>query len=163
MSQIDSKTSATSPPVSSGEQVPYFLREEFFPPLTWVVEDFVQEAQTKEQLKKYLLSYVENNNKSFLSKIFNSNFDVRTLFLPSGELQKLKDLSKIDFEQLNVEFKKEVEELRNTLVSSVVSRPYSETQKYTTARDLASAIQFLTRSLRGDGKNGEGWISPTRF
>jgi len=132
------------------EVCPNFLRDSTFPPLTWTVEDFVQEippAHEKEGATGWLRTYLtttDNSTQPYLTKLFD-NLTVKTLFLPAIEKKQLQNLSLMRFEELTTDFRSEVADLRRHLIKNSRSKPFDD--KKLTGRTLGAAVQFLVNGL----------------
>lgn len=154
------------------EDTPDFLRFDVFPPLTWVVEDFVQDLPQQfkdEGATGWLRTYLKGSNvgdvakddagdvakvtdpkakrekSDFLRKVFQ-DVRVHTLFLPATGREQLKDLSRLRFGELTPEFREEIAELRSHILSGLQARTSNGLP--VTGRGLASTIQFLVRGLQ---------------
>lgn len=152
--------------VHASDKVPEFLLTESFPPLTWVVEDFVQELPARFQqegatgwLTTYLSeSYssgirrergsVGNANKTednFITKVFR-DVRVHTLFLPATTKQQLQDLSQLSWNELTNEYRTEVEALRQYLLRNIHARRFQGSKA--TGAALASSMHFIVQALQ---------------
>ncbi|KAF4727746.1 hypothetical protein FOZ63_005524 [Perkinsus olseni] len=130
----------------ASSDIPAFLSAKSFPPLTWVVEDFVQDmaasqggasqamdesAIATEWLKSYLTEdskrfddsddTYEESDRTYLARLFPS-LTVHTLFLPATSKSQLKDLSQLSWPELTDEFRNEVTALRGELFTTVRSK-----------------------------------------
>jgi len=129
---------------------PNFLREAHFPPLTWVVEDFVQEIPqeyTEGGATQWLTSYLstpDNATQPYIVRLFK-DLTVKTLFLPATNKKALRDLSKLEFHELTADFRDEVKDLRRHLLSNSVPKPFDDQPM--TGKTLAQALSFLVRGL----------------
>mmetsp|Transcript_64893 Transcript_64893/g.120751 ORF Transcript_64893/g.120751 Transcript_64893/m.120751 type:complete len:863 (-) Transcript_64893:164-2752(-) len=163
------RTSAEDP----GTDTPEFLSSKSFPPLTWVVEDFVQEIpevhwRERDAATSWLKSYLSKVNASnlaggaaedemtstlptstagdyLLGRLY-SDIKVHTLFLPATSKDQLQDLSKVGWEQLTPEFRREVEVLRKHITTRLTARRFE--QGPMTGRTLARALGFIVQALQ---------------
>eukprot|EP00397_Hematodinium_sp_SG-2012_P003830 GEMP01003839.1.p1 GENE.GEMP01003839.1~~GEMP01003839.1.p1 ORF type:complete len:784 (+),score=158.65 GEMP01003839.1:152-2503(+) len=130
---------------------PNFLRDSNFPPLTWTVEDFVQEIPVEHGsggatawLKTYLTP-LENSTQPYLTKLFKE-LTVKTLFLPAVEKKHLQDLSKLRFDELTPDFRREVDDLRTHLLKNTKAKPFHK--HALTGRTFTKALQFVVDGLQ---------------
>eukprot|EP00930_Biecheleria_cincta_P084705 TRINITY_DN74154_c0_g1_i1.p1 TRINITY_DN74154_c0_g1~~TRINITY_DN74154_c0_g1_i1.p1 ORF type:complete len:900 (+),score=135.61 TRINITY_DN74154_c0_g1_i1:83-2782(+) len=147
---------------SLSTQEPDFLRTDGFPPLTWVVEDFVQELPDRfrqEGTTGWLRTYLEGSGldddstggkhrqhkSDFLNKVFH-DVRVHTLFLPATGRDQLQDLSRLGWHDLTQEFRSEVGDLRRHLLTGLHARQASG--KATNGPALARSLQFIVRGLQ---------------
>lgn len=147
---------------SISSQEPDFLRTEGFPPLTWVVEDFVQELPDRfrqEGTTGWLRTYLEGSGSDddsavgnslrhksdFLNKVFHDT-RVHTLFLPATGRDQLQDLSRLGWHDLTPEFRTEIGDLRRHLLTGLHARQASG--KATSGPALARSLQFIIRGLQ---------------
>lgn len=146
-------------------EAPDFLRAEGFPPLTWVVEDFVQEVSPRvrdEGATGWLRTYLEESSEDedspeqatdtkalrrseLLMKVYQE-VRVHTLFLPATSREQLRDLSKMRWHQLTEEFRAEVHELRQHILRTLQARRSGG--RSMTGPSLAQALQFIVRGLQ---------------
>mmetsp|Transcript_150121 Transcript_150121/g.279877 ORF Transcript_150121/g.279877 Transcript_150121/m.279877 type:complete len:856 (-) Transcript_150121:19-2586(-) len=149
--------------VHASERVPDFLLTESFPPLTWVVEDFVQELPPRfqqEGMTGYLTTYLAESgagrekatpgstNKTednFITKVFR-DVRVHTLFLPATKKEQLQDLSRLSWDELTKEYRAEVEALRQYLLRNIRARRFQG--KTATGTALANAMHFVVQALQ---------------
>jgi len=130
---------------------PEFLSARSFPPLTWVVEDFVQEREDvdvdsgKSWLRTYYSQKVDPLKVPFLESVFK-NLTVRTLFLPATNRESLVDLSKLRFEELTSEFKREVGNLRRHLLKNLMARQFEGNAM--TASTFERILRFIVQNLQ---------------
>ncbi|CAE7254775.1 dnaK [Symbiodinium sp. CCMP2456] len=135
---------------------PEFLSVRSFPPLTWVVEDFVQEfpeahAYSSDPATAWLRSYLSYANDTsgdevhILSKLY-SDVKVKTLFLPATSKPELQDLSKLQWSQLTPEFKKELGELKTHVLGSLQARSFEGEPM--TGRTLERSLRFIVQGLQ---------------
>ncbi|CAE7689644.1 dnaK [Symbiodinium microadriaticum] len=135
---------------------PEFLSVRSFPPLTWVVEDFVQEfpeahAYASDPATAWLRSYLSYANDTsgeevhILSKLY-SDVKVKTLFLPATSKPELQDLSKLQWSQLTSEFKKELGELKTHILGSLHARSFEGEPM--TGRTLERSLRFIVQGLQ---------------
>jgi hypothetical protein len=144
-------------------RVPEFLLTESAPPLTWVVEDFVQELPKsfkQEGPIGFLTTYLEasaQGAKSIIGKKGNETRetmitktfrDVRVahLFLPATSKEQLQDLSRLKWEELTDEYRSEVGFLQSHLLRNIKARPLNG--KQATGPGLASALHFTIQALQ---------------
>lgn len=150
---------------SAGLETPDFLSVRSFPPLTWVVEDFVQELPDQYRhiggatawLKSYLskandLSRANDtsggaatDDSTFLSKIYG-DINVHTLFLPATSREHLQDLSKLDWGELTPEFREEVSVLRRKILGQLEA--WKLDGRILNGRRLEQAIRFIVHALQ---------------
>lgn len=145
-------------------EAPEFLSVRNFPPLTWVVEDFVQELPEEHRddedgATAWLKSYLSKANGSsdalalghedgdphLLSRLY-SGVKVHTLFLPATEKQSLQDLSKLRWDELTADFKDEVSTLRNHILRNLEARQFEG--KAMRGPTLDRALRFITQALQ---------------
>ncbi|CAE7231674.1 Gbp5 [Symbiodinium sp. CCMP2456] len=137
-------------------ETPEFLSVRSFPPLTWVVEDFVQElpevhSHSSDPATAWLKSYLSHVNDTsgeevnILSKLYSS-VKVKTLFLPATSKPELQDLSKLQWSQLTPEFKKELKELKTHVLSSLHARSFEGEPM--TGRTLERSLRFIVQGLQ---------------
>jgi len=137
------------------DDVPDFLRSQSFPPLTWVVEDFVQEISNHPRsggsALDWLKSYLPSVNASglpdepILTKLY-SDLRVHTLFLPAVEKSQLVDLSQVAWQQLTPTFRSEVEALRADILKELSARQIEG--RPMTGRTLERALRFIVQALQ---------------
>lgn len=145
--------------------VPEFLKKESFPSLTWVVEDFVQDlpvAFKEEGHFGYLSTYLQaskgtdagsnslgargnETHETIITKTFR-DVKVAHLFLPATTKAQLRDLSKLDWNDLTPEYRSEVERLRDHIVGNVKARQLGG--KAATGPALAQALHFTIQALQ---------------
>jgi hypothetical protein len=137
--------------------LPEFLSTRSFPPLTWVVEDFVQEIPQEYQLNggatAWLKAYLSTSNETgddaetshILAKLY-SDLRVQTLFLPATTRDQLQDLSRVKWEDLTHDFKDEVTTLRSSILQTLEARKF-DGQKMT-GRALDRALRFIVQALQ---------------
>eukprot|EP01133_Synstelium_polycarpum_P002483 gene2483-2824_t len=97
-----------------------------FPSLTWVVQDFFQDIgdiTATEWLEGLLKAHSRDQPDSSLSlpKIFPS-IKCHTLFIPSGDRTTLRHLDRAKVDDLSPIYRKEVEDLKNTLFQSIKTK-----------------------------------------
>lgn len=124
------------------------------PHLTWVVEDFVQETASASQsggsitssshwLESYLTPSADSNTSvPYLKKLFPS-ISVKPLFLPATTRQALMDLSKVPFEKLTEEFRKDLSELKKMILETHLGK----LRNYKTPTEFGQAVYFLANAL----------------
>jgi len=152
---------------AGAEEVPEFLRGEGqFPPLTWVVEDFVQELPERlrdEGATGWLRTYLDESSTGvdadanatadsgagrrhdLISKVYR-DVRVHTLFLPATGRDQLRDLSRLSWNELTSEFREEIDDLRRHILRGLVARQSSG--RPVTGPALATALQFMIRGLQ---------------
>lgn len=139
-------------------ETPEFLSVRSFPPLTWVVEDFVQELPAEHRgrdgatawLKSYLATVndtaePEGTEAHFLARLY-SELRVHTLFLPATKREHLQDLSRLTWKDLTPEFKEELEDLRSQIISGLQARRFEG--RPMTGRTLERALRFIVQALQ---------------
>eukprot|EP00928_Gymnodinium_smaydae_P070410 TRINITY_DN54253_c0_g1_i2.p1 TRINITY_DN54253_c0_g1~~TRINITY_DN54253_c0_g1_i2.p1 ORF type:complete len:918 (-),score=210.27 TRINITY_DN54253_c0_g1_i2:211-2964(-) len=147
--------------VSATSEVPDFLHVDAFPPLTWVVEDFVQELPSRlrdEGATGWLRTYLEETSgrtdgvtgegarrSDFLSSLFR-DVRVHTLFLPATSREQLRDLSRLSWGELTQEFREEVTDLRKHVVEGLAARTFRG--RSTNGQALAKALRFIIQGLQ---------------
>lgn len=116
-----------------------------FPPLTWVVEDFVQDLGQRSPLD-WLQSFFEAkrdvNQPDGLAEVL-SEVDCRTLFLPATSLTELRDLSSVPSDRLTTEFRTGVEQLRSDLIARMPESRFG-------AGGLVSFLRMLVSAANRD-------------
>jgi len=135
------------------QETPEFLSIRSFPPLTWVVEDFVQELPVQHRhedgathwLKAYLTKMNTTHGEShFLTKLY-TDLKVHTLFLPATTKEHLQDLSRMKWNQLTPEFRSEISALRDHVLRKLEARTFEG--KSVTGRTLERAVRFMVQAL----------------
>lgn len=133
-----------------------------FPPLTWVVQDFVQETHNFETPTEWLHRLMgghsrESDNYSIsLLDIFET-VECHTLFIPAFERELLTDLSRASDHDLNSDYRRERDQLIKKLKNEVV--PKEKDDKFVTGPDLAQ----LLRVLVGAANDGSLADVPSRW
>mmetsp|Transcript_22775 Transcript_22775/g.50340 ORF Transcript_22775/g.50340 Transcript_22775/m.50340 type:complete len:825 (+) Transcript_22775:72-2546(+) len=141
------------------QEAPEFLSVRSFPPLTWVVEDFVQELPPQHRhvdgATAWLKSYLAKVNNSegtksssddhILSKLY-SDLKVHTLFLPATKQSQLQDLSQVSWEQLTPEFQSEIASLRARILGRLEARRFEGSPM--TGKTLARSLRFIVQALQ---------------
>jgi hypothetical protein len=150
--------------VLSSKALPEWLSADTFPPLTWVVEDFVQElppAFKKEGPVGYLTTYLKGSyssgqssfgngldygdeNVTLITKTFR-DVRVQHLFLPATSKDQLTDLSRLNWTDLTAEYRSEIEVLRSHILSKIQARDIGG--KKATGPKLAQALHFTVQAL----------------
>eukprot|EP00928_Gymnodinium_smaydae_P022546 TRINITY_DN18899_c0_g1_i1.p1 TRINITY_DN18899_c0_g1~~TRINITY_DN18899_c0_g1_i1.p1 ORF type:complete len:866 (+),score=178.07 TRINITY_DN18899_c0_g1_i1:128-2725(+) len=143
---------------AAGLETPEFLSVRSFPPLTWVVEDFIQELPVEYRYEDgataWLRSYLSKANASdegdsedphFLSRIY-SDLRVHTLFLPATSREHLTDLSLLSWEQLTPEFRTEVTSLREQILEKLEARRVEG--QVMTGKTLERSVRFMVQALQ---------------
>jgi len=139
-------------------ETPEFLSVRSFPPLTWVVEDFVQELPEEHRHEDgattWLMSYLTKVNQSkngegeeehILSRLY-SELKVHTLFLPATSKQDLQDLSRVKWDELTPEFKQELSSLRDHILKKLEARSFEGSPM--TGRSVERALRFIVQALQ---------------
>jgi len=117
------------------------------PHLTWVVEDFVQEGgqsssgSSSHWLESYLSPSDSDSTTPYLKKIFPS-ITVKPLFLPATTRQALMDLSRVPFEKLTEEFRKDLGELKKIILENHLAKG-----NFRSPTELGQAVHFLANAL----------------
>ena len=116
-----------------------------FPPLVWVVQDFVQttlEESPKEWLHRLMDSHTRDNDlyEISLKDIFKS-VDCHTLFLPAVKKHILNDLSTAKDSDLTEEYIFERQELIRKLKKQIV--PKEKNNKPISGVELAALLEIL--------------------
>lgn len=117
-----------------------------FPPLTWVVQDFVQETHNFETPTEWLHRLMgshsrESDNYTIsLLEIFEK-VDCHTLFIPAFDRELLTDLSQAKDSDLSSDYRKERDNLIKKLRESIV--PKEKANNYITGSDLAQLLRVL--------------------
>ncbi|CAM1313017.1 Gbp5 (predicted), partial [Pycnogonum litorale] len=120
-----------------------------FPPLLWVVQDFVQmtvDGETpKEWLHRLMGTHVRENEDYIISllSIFKS-IDCHTLFLPAVKRHLLMNLSRATEEDLTDEYKTERDQLNKKLRAGIV--PKAKNNKPLTGPGLAALLHILVNA-----------------
>lgn len=120
-----------------------------FPPLTWVVQDFVQETHNFETPTEWLHRLMgshsrESDNYSIsLLEIFE-NVDCHTLFIPAFDKRLLTDLSQAHDEDLSPDYRRERDQLIKKLKDVVT--PKEKENNYVTGSDLAQLLRVLVKA-----------------
>ncbi|XP_023225373.1 guanylate-binding protein 2-like [Centruroides sculpturatus] len=120
-----------------------------FPPLLWIVQDFVQTTVDKETSKEWLHRLMETHtreNEDYeirLMDIFKS-VDCHTLFLPATRKRILNDLSLATDDDLTFEYKEERDDLIYKLKQSLV--PKEKNHKPITGAELATLFEILVNA-----------------
>ena len=122
-----------------------FLMQNQFPPLTWIVEDFVQEegrtSNPDDFYSKWVRSFMAKDEVPILYRVF-PNLEVKTLFLPATGKFQLQDLSKLSWDELTPEFRSEISRLRLSLFDSIKSKSWGGS-----AKALVNFVQFVVSGL----------------
>jgi len=140
-------------------ETPEFLSVRSFPPLTWVVEDFVQELPEEHRRDEdgataWLRSYLAKVNETelaqgedthFLSRLY-SELKVHTLFLPATTKEGLRDLSTLSWDELNADFKTELKGLRSHILDRLQARKFEG--RAMTGPTLERALRFIVQALQ---------------
>lgn len=128
-----------------------------FPPLLWVVQDFVQNTLDNETPTQWLHRLMNTHTresedyKISLLDIFKS-LECHTLFLPAVKRHLLTDLSQAEERDLTEEYIQEREELSEKLRSSL--KPKTKNGKPITGVELANLFEILV-SASNDGSLAE--------
>mmetsp|Transcript_114630 Transcript_114630/g.331255 ORF Transcript_114630/g.331255 Transcript_114630/m.331255 type:complete len:842 (-) Transcript_114630:153-2678(-) len=155
------RTRSSAEPNSA--EAPEFLSVRSFPPLTWVVEDFVQELPEQHRLREdgataWLRSYLSKVNQSdivnehgysedqhFLARLYK-DLKVQTLFLPATSKEQLTDLSKVTWDQLTPEFQHELSDLKAHILSHLEARKFEG--KSMRGPTLERCLRFIVQALQ---------------
>ncbi|CAG2111870.1 unnamed protein product [Medioppia subpectinata] len=119
-----------------------------FPPLIWVVQDFVQstvDESPKEWLHRLMTSHTRENDlyEISLKDVFKS-VDCHTLFLPAVKKHLLNDLSLAKEADLTEEYVFERQELIKKLKKQIV--PKEKNHKPITGVELATLLEILVNA-----------------
>ncbi len=119
-----------------------------FPPLIWVVQDFVQttiDETPKQWLHRLMESHTRENDlhEISLKDIFKS-VDCQTLFLPATKKHLLNDLSLAKESDLTEEYIKERQELIEKLKKEIV--PKEKNNKPINGIELAALLEILVNA-----------------
>jgi len=146
-------------------EAPEFLSIRSFPPVTWVVEDFVQELPHEHRgatdgatawLRSYLSQFndthaahavVEDDgsDRHTLSRLYK-DLRVHTLFLPATQKDHLQDLSRLSWNELTEEFREELTKLKSNLFERLEARRFEG--RPMTGKTLERALRFIVQGLR---------------
>lgn len=124
-----------------------------FPPLTWVVQDFVQETHNFETPTEWLHRLMgshsrESDNYTISLLDIFQKVDCHTLFIPAFERDLLTDLSRAVDDDLNSDYRRERDQLIKKLKNDVA--PKEKDEKFVTGSDLAQLLRVLV-SAANDG------------
>ena len=116
-----------------------------FPPLTWVVQDFVQEAH-EETPSKWLHRLMgghsrESDNYTISLLDIFERVECHTLFIPAFDRDLLTDLSHARDSDLNADYRLERDQLIRKLKNTV--KPKEKNDKYVSGSDLAQLLRVL--------------------
>lgn len=120
-----------------------------FPPLTWVVQDFVQETHNFETPSEWLHRLMgshsrESDNYTIsLLEIFEK-VDCHTLFIPAFDRELLTDLSQARDVDLSTDYRRERDQLIKNLKENVT--PKEKDNSYVTGNDLAQLLRVLVNA-----------------
>ncbi len=134
--------------------VQYSALSPSFPEFTWVVQDFVQDLNgltPTEWLRNFLGGHREQ--QQFLGGSAEDNILVKTfksihshvLFLPSTDRDELRDLSQIEFQQLNSYFKQDLEGLKGHVLRHLFAKQ-NERQQTFNGPMLVSLLKIVTEA-----------------
>jgi hypothetical protein len=117
-----------------------------FPPLTWVVQDFVQETHQFETPTEWLHRLMgghsrESDNYTISLLDIFEQVDCHTLFIPAFDKELLTDLSHAKDEDLSSDYRRERDQLLRKLKNNVV--PKEKNEQYVTGADLAQLLRVL--------------------
>lgn len=117
-----------------------------FPPLTWVVQDFVQETHNFETPSEWLHRLMgghsrESDNYTISLLDIFEKVDCHTLFIPAFEKDLLTDLSQARDQDLSSDYRRERDALLRKLKISV--KPKEKNENYVTGSDLAQLLRVL--------------------
>ncbi|CAD5113813.1 DgyrCDS2977 [Dimorphilus gyrociliatus] len=130
-----------------------------FPPLIWIVQDFVQSATDSQKwLQNLMESHFRENDEYEISllSIFKS-IDCHTMFLPAVQKSLLRDLSKVSEHDLTEEYKAEREDLEQKIYDLLV--PKEKEGRPMTGTEMASLIRILVEAAN----NGSLTSIPSRW
>lgn len=120
-----------------------------FPPLTWVVQDFVQETYNQETPTEWLQRLMgshsrESDNYTISLMDIFEEVDCHTLFVPAFDRDLLVDLSKAKDKDLHPEYRQE----RNALIKKLKDKvtPKEKSKKYVTGSDIAQLLRVLVNA-----------------
>lgn len=133
-----------------------------FPPLTWVVQDFVQETHNFETPSEWLHRLMgghsrESDNYTISLLDIFERVDCHTLFIPAFDRDLLTDLSRATDEDLSPDYKRERDQLMKKLKHQVT--PKEKGGDFVTGNDLAQ----LLRVLVGAANDGSLADVPSRW
>lgn len=120
-----------------------------FPPLTWVVQDFVQETESGETatqwLHRLMSTHIRENDdyKVSLLDIF-SEVDCHTLFLPATKKSVLQNLSGTSDADLTPEYREERDHLIRKIESKL--RPKSRAGRNINGAELSFLLQVIVKA-----------------
>jgi len=117
-----------------------------FPPLTWVVQDFVQETHNFETPTEWLHRLMgghsrESDNYTISLLDIFEKVDCHTLFIPAFDRNLLTDLSQANDEDLSSDYRRERDQLIKKLKDTVT--PKNKDNSYVTGQDLAQLLRVL--------------------
>lgn len=117
-----------------------------FPPLTWVVQDFVQETHHFETPTEWLHRLMgshsrESDNYTISLLDIFEKVECHTLFIPAFDKELLTDLSHAKDNDLSSDYRRERDQLIRKLKSVVV--PKEKNGIYVTGADLAQLLRVL--------------------
>lgn len=117
-----------------------------FPPLTWVVQDFVQEQHNFETPTQWLHRLMgghsrESDNYTISLLDIFEDVDCHTLFIPASDRELLTDLSRARDEDLTGDYRKERDQLIRKLKDKVI--PKDKNNEFVTGADLAQLLRVL--------------------
>lgn len=120
-----------------------------FPPLTWVVQDFVQETHNFETPSEWLHRLMgghsrESDNYTISLLDIFEQVDCHTLFIPAFDRDLLTDLSRATDDDLSVDYKKERDNLTKKLKNQVM--PKEKDNNFVTGSDLAQLLRVLVNA-----------------
>lgn len=124
-----------------------------FPPLTWVVQDFVQATESGESpsqwLRRLMSTHTRENDeyKISLLDIFKQ-VDCHTLFLPATKKALLQNLNYATEDDLTLEYREE----RDLLIEKIKSnlKPKSKSGRFISGVELSHLLKILV-SAANDG------------
>lgn len=117
-----------------------------FPPLTWVVQDFVQEQHNFETPTEWLHRLMgshsrESDNYTISLLDIFEKVDCHTLFIPAFDRELLTDLSQAKDEDLSSDYRRERDNLIKKLRQYV--SPKEKDNNFVTGQDLAQLLRVL--------------------
>lgn len=120
-----------------------------FPPLTWVVQDFVQETHNFETPTEWLHRLMgshsrESDNYTISLLDIFERVDCHTLFIPAFDRELLTDLSQAKDEDLSSDYRRERDQLIKKLKENVI--PKEKSDKFVTGADIAQLLRVLVNA-----------------
>lgn len=117
-----------------------------FPPLTWVVQDFVQETHNFETPTEWLHRLMgghsrESDNYTISLLDIFEDVDCHTLFIPAFDRDLLTDLSRATDDDLSADYRRERDHLMRKLKDKVA--PKEKDNSFVTGSDLSQLLRVL--------------------